>query len=240
MAPGSCAICCSLHYLASFKMNGKLFILDSTGKCSSCDGKPPDNELIKCSTCKHVFHALCPTSNDDNFICRKTFLGLFRGPSVKSNFQWHCDSCLTALEEKTVSVLEDRFDMLVHLVTDLSKEVQSLKEPTNIQVSPRSDGQTGIIPSTAGSSQSSPWSNQARLKRVKSSLVLRNKSGVINDADMSTDLQKLKALAMNNNISVSRVGHDSSGNTFVECPTETDRDRLQPQLITQDFSEKTV
>lgn len=218
-------------------MDGKLFALDRSGKCSACDNKPPDGELINCSTCKLVFHALCPTSNDENYICRKTFLGLWHGPSVRSNFQWHCDTCLTIQEEKAVSILEDRFDKLVNLVSELSVEVKSLKAPSAHQCDSMSNVRDNAIhehnPET-----SSAWANKAGVQRVKSSLVLRNKSGVV-AADRNSDLQKLKALAMKNNIPVSRVGHDSSGNTFIDCPTESDRNRLQP-LLAQDFVEKNV
>ena len=95
-------------------MDSKSFVLDPTGTCSVCNDKPSQNDLISCSTCKLVFHALCPAS-DGNFICRMQFLKLWHGPSVKSYFKWHCDVCLTKLEEKTVSSMEDRFDKLVVL-----------------------------------------------------------------------------------------------------------------------------
>lgn len=221
-------------------MDEKLFALDPVGKCSSCGAKPPAGELIKCSTCKHVFHALCSNSNDDNFICRKTFLNLWNGPSVRLNFQWHCDSCLTTQEEKAVSVLEDRFDKLVALVSDLSVEVKSLKVPSDLQGSSANhDSQTNGHSHNQDQQSQSAWADQNRLKHVKSSLVLRKKSGVSNEADRDSDLKKLKAVAMNNNIPVSRVGHDSSGNTYIDCPTESDRNKLQP-LLAQDFTEKEV
>ena len=83
------------------------------------------------------------------------------------------------------------------------------------------------------------WSNENRVKNIKASLVIRNKPGCTENSNKEADLQKLKTLAISNRIPVSRVGFDTNGNTFIDCPSVTDRNKLQP-LIASDFVHKEV
>ena len=113
----------------------KRYMLDSSGTCSTCTNKPAKSDVIKCASCKHIFHGLCPTSGDHDFICRMSFLKAWNGPSVKPNFRWYCDWCLTKMEEGEVSTMEERFEKLVNLVTDLSEEMKTLKSSLTIPLS---------------------------------------------------------------------------------------------------------
>ena len=228
-------------------MDKKRFVLNSTGACTVCEDIPSVNNTIKCHSCKLTFHGLCPTTSDDNFICKQTFLKMWHGPSVKPNFQWHCDSCLTKQDEKAVSSTEDRLDTLITMVTSLSAEVTTLKSGFNSEIEAIKTSLTSKVPiqSTQSDDESSSagrsmvWSNQKGLQRVKASLVIKNKPGSIAPSDKSAELSKLKKVAVFNKIPLSRVGYDKNGNTFIECPSITDRNNLQPLLVT-DFNDKEV
>ena len=223
----------------------KKFVLDSSGVCSVCTDSPSENELIRCATCKLVFHALCPTASDENFICRMSFLKLWHGPSVRANFKWYCDTCLTAQEERAVSSMEDRFDKLLTMFTALSADVASLKSGLNSDRNAYNTSHT--LPShtvgTQNSNVSLPvdtaWSDKKRMQNVKASLVIKQKAGISTDVDKSSELSRLKNVAVENGIAVSRVGYDKKGNTFIDCRSVNDRNKLQPLLAT-DLIDKEV
>ena len=92
------------------------FQLDPTGKCTSCAETASTQFKITCAKCAKHFHGYCSTANDTNYISKQTFMKAWHAPSVKPNFQWHCDHCLTKNEERAASKMEDRFDKLVMLV----------------------------------------------------------------------------------------------------------------------------
>ena len=135
-----------------------------------------------------------------------------------------------------MSTMEERFDKLVDLVTELSAEVKSLKSSA-VVLAVRD--QVSIECPAPATPPLSVWSNEKRVKNIKASLVIKNKPGNTSASDKDADLVKLKALAVSNKIPVSRVGFDSNGNTFIDCPSETDRNKLQP-LLANDFADKDV
>ena len=222
----------------------KRYMLDPSGTCSTCTDKPAKSDVIKCASCKHVFHGLCPSSGDHDYICLKTFLNSWNAPSVKCNFKWYCDWCLTKMEEKEVSTMEERFDKLVCLVTSLSDEMKMLK---SCVTTPASIGNSQGPLQTSSNNIGAPlvqdnttvWSNEKRVKNIKASLVIKNKPGSTEGTNQEAHLLKLKTLAVTNKIPVSRVGFDNNGNTYIDCPSVTDRNKLQP-LIAGDFVDKEV
>ena len=226
-------------------MEIKRYMLDPSGTCSTCTNKPAKTDVIKCASCKQIFHGLCPKAGEHDFICRMSFLKSWNGPSVKPNFRWYCDWCLTKLEEKEVSTMEERLDNLVNLVTGLSTEMNTLK--SSLLTNPLSaDSNQGPVQPIGNSSvvqrtqeSASVWSNEKRVKHIKASLVIKNKPGFSGDTNKEAELEKLKTLAVSNKIPVSRVGFDGNGNTFIDCPSVTDRNKLQP-LIASDFADKDV
>ena len=228
-----------------------LFLLDSTGKCATCCESPQSNHTITCSTCCKHFHGNCSAANDSNYIAKKSFLIAWQSPSIKANFQWHCDSCKTRIEEKSVSKMEDRFEQLCNLVTSLSNELISVKDSLGNELTEVKTALSKMTPLTPNGNESdhaprlnsmntSPWANKENVKRMKSSLVLKCKEGsTSNDTDKEADLAKLKTLAVSNNIPVARVGHDKNGNTYVDCPTAEGSSLLKP-LLKATFQNKNV
>ena len=53
------------------------------------------------------------------------------------------------------------------------------------------------------------------------------------------DLNKIKDIAVNNNIPVTNIGVSQKGDTFIHCPSAEARDKLQP-LISADLEDKEV
>ena len=92
-------------------MTDNPFMLDPTGKCTSCEKVPPSIETVACTSCKQHFHGICTKANDNNFICRISFMKIWHSPSRKCNFEWHCDSCMTVKEEREILTLENKLDI---------------------------------------------------------------------------------------------------------------------------------
>ena len=235
--------------------NPQPFLLDPVGKCLSCSGSPQASETVKCATCKEYFHALCEKSTDNNFICLKSFLKNWHSPSVKSNFEWNCDSCKTKKEENEVFTTENKFDQLFTLIKNLGADITEIKKDMGKDLSTVRDnvaelsssvdalkaGHSQCHVSHANNAHPSPWENKEKVKNMKSSLVLKNKDGSteVDESAQQAQRDRLKTLAVCNEIPVSRVGFDTSGNTYIDCPTPEDVSKLQP-LLTEDFKDKQV
>ena len=226
-----------------------LFLLDSTGKCSTCSESSQPNHIITCATCCKHFHGYCSVADDSNFIARKSFLIAWHSPSVKSNFQWHCDSCKTKLEERAVSKMEDRFEQLCSLVSNLTEQLSSVKNTLGTELDevktklnqitlPILNSKDDNLSPLHSATNVTPWANKEKVKSIKSSLVLKCKEGG-GTVDKEAELAKLKTLAVSNNIPVARVGHDKDGNTYVDCPTAQGSSLLKP-LLTANFQDKNV
>ena len=187
-----------------------LFQLDNSGKCSSCTKIAPTAEIIKCSTCKEFYHGTCSESDESNFICRVSFLKIWHSPSVKSNFEWHCDNCKTRREQKEVFSVENKLDQLTDMVTKLTSEVSTVKSNFTDELASVKNTIAGIPISTSSTSSvplPSPaqtvWGNQKKVSQMKSSLVMKSKPGA-SGFDKSSHLDKIQHVAVENQIPVSR------------------------------------
>ena len=232
--------------------NPPAFLLDPVGKCMSCSLSPQATETVKCATCKEYFHALCDKATDDNFICLKSFLKNWHSPSVKSNFEWNCDLCKTKKEENEVFTTENKFDKLFSLIKSLGTEITEMKSGFDKDIlsvkSAVAELSSGVGPlrdspvQHVNNAHPSPWANKEKVKNMRSSLVLKNKDGAITEVDKTAQqaqLARVKTLAVSNEIPVSRVGFDNSGNTYIDCPSSEYINKLQP-LLTEDFKDKQV
>lgn len=200
------------------------FELNLAGECLSCKKKDtPHTEAITCDTCKKMFHAICPSAtNKQDTICNVSFLKLWQSSSTKNNFKWHCDTCLTDMETAKSASLEAVVHTLVQKVSDLTNEVQQIKQPQAVC----SDNSTSAFaPVTYGGS----WSDPKAVQNLRSSLVIKP----VADADgkkSTVNLENVRKIAVDNNIPVSKVGVSANGNTFIHCPSSAARDKLQPLL----------
>ena len=222
-------------------------MLDPTGKCTTCGESPQAGQTITCATCCNHFHGLCSAANDNNFICKKSFLSAWHSPSVKANFQWNCDSCKTIIEEREVCKMENKFEKLYNMVSALSNELTSVKDTLGDEINVVKTALSSLTSSETSSdipqlqnmpNSNSPWFNKSKVQNMKSSLIIKSKDGSTN-SDKEADLAKLKTLAGSNKIPVTRVGFDKNGNTYVDCPTAEGSSLLKP-LLAANFQDKNV
>lgn len=105
-------------------------INNTTGECSTCK-KKITNEKIKCVQCEAHYHATCSPTDP---ICRITFLNTFHTSTIKPNFTWTCDACLTRLEENKVSSLSEQLGALKTTIDSLvkAKPVDKSEEITTL------------------------------------------------------------------------------------------------------------
>ena len=183
-------------------------------------------EIITCCSCSNNFHALCTSVKEKGKgICNMSFLKLFLTPSTKSNFKWFCDGCLTKFENTKTTTIEERFTVLAAQIVDLFKEVNNVKDI--VSSSKKTYCSSEHCDSTVKTSFT-PWSDGNRVQNMKSSLVIKHKSG--DTAGDAADLSKIREIVVQNNIPVSNVGVSKNGNTFINCLSVESRDELQPLL----------
>ena len=213
--------------------------MEPDGKCTSCAQPALNSETITCCSCFGKFHAICSSTGKQQGICNQSFLKLFLTSTTKSNFKWFCDTCLTEFEAKKVTTLEEKFTVLADQLTSLSREFQDVKQAISTNDKSTDDNSSKCCGKTTcghGVSQPTPWGDENRVQKMKSSLVIKHKTG--DSEKVPTDLNKLRDIAVANNIPVSNVGVSKNGNTFIHCPSVEDRNKLQPllseQLITKD------
>ena len=219
----------------------QVFNIDKQGKCKTCSQAVVTAEIITCCSCSERFHALCSASDKTNYLCNKTFLGLFLGASTKLNFKWFCDGCLTKFESSKVATMEDKYGELVSQMSEMTKALNAVQNDvleikkssaeavTNASVSVKQS--TGYTDTVSGVETN--WSNHNRVQNMKASLVIKQSSGT------EPDINKLRELAIKNQIPVANVRISKKGDTFIQCPTSKDRDKLQP-LLQADYGENKV
>ena len=175
-----------------------------------------------------VYHALCPSAaNKQDNICNATFLKLWHASSTKANFKWYCDICLTEMETTKCSSLENVVHTLVKKVSELTNEVQKMKQPENSPVPNQPSGLPPVMHSGA-------WADPKSVQNLRASLVIKP-----NDKKDKVNLESIRKIVVDNNIPVSKVGVSTSGNTFVHCPSVAVRDKLQ-SLLESDIPNQTV
>ena len=135
------------------------------------------------------------------------------------------------------SFAEEKYDELVSQVSKIAKDLNEMKKSVE-----SSEFNSALVsterPANCNHSVTgqSAWCDAQRVQNIRSSLVIKPKSGVVTPAP---DLNKIQNIAVKNNIPVSKIGFSQKGETYIHCPSAEDRDKLQP-LLCQDFSDKEV
>lgn len=218
-----------------------MFKLDPKGICETCIKKALDSEIIRCHACQFYFHAICDSDegNGDDFIAKKTHLGLHKMPSTKKNFMWKCNKCLTVDEANQAATVKDMVSSLLERFNLLESNLESrLKEEINTQVKQEFERLTAsqseefvklsasistIVPDPAKAS--TVWNNPAKVEDIKASLMVRpDKDG------KPVDREKVKKIILENGVPVNKVVVSSSGDTFINLPNNKSRDKLRPLL----------
>ena len=139
--------------------------------------------------------------------------------------KWFCDACLTKFEVSKVATIEDKYGELVSQISKMADALSEVKKDVGEMKSSAVQ-----VQANTGNTVTSDWSNHSRVKSMKASLMIKQKPGC-----QAPNFNKLREIAVKNHIPVSNVGVSQKGNTFIQCPTPEDRDKLQP-LIQADFT----
>ena len=241
-----------------------MFLISSEGECESCKDKAKEKEVIECRHCDKKFHALCNISDKSNKICNTTFFGLYL--TTKPNFKWSCDECLTREEENKASSLHDQMVLLTRSVQNLEKKVntpdEQIREAVKQQVTKEfADVKSSLLEkneeckekfmeavrsqvseelkhlTTAVKDHPKPelgtvWDNTVKVDNIRSSLMLKP------DSDGNPmDIKEVKKIVVDNGIPVNSIKVSSKGETFVNLPDKSSRDKLTPLLQSQETFE---
>ena len=208
----------------------KQFLIDGSGKCSSCAQDVSQSDILVCCSCSLSFHALCTSVEKQNYLTTASFLKTYQ--KAKDNFKWFCDECLTKFEVSKRATVEDRIG---HLVEQVSQMAQNMNELSNTVSTLKASQPNSCL--TGSTKVNNVWSDAQRIQSVKSSLVIKPVAG--DTAKTGPDLAKLKDIAVKNHIQVSNFGKSKTGNTFIHCSSAADRDKLRP-LLAESYSDREI
>ena len=189
----------------------------------------------------------------------KTFLTTFK--ALKSpNFIFLCDACLTKREQLEASSLKEQLASVVNSVSELAKEVKSLKSkvnlsPTNVvtEVLPAQMRECNHTENTDKSNPNIQIKNNnegskelnadeeldadSTLKEGSSKERGKNISKLISKASLCNrtngkpiDVDKFKEIATTNSIQVRKTISKPNGDLYVELPNQEIRGKLLPML----------
>ena len=235
----------------------KPFELNETGLCSSCSKKITE-EKLQCTQCETFFHGTC--SVGDPLCTNKAFLRWFNTTSTnKLNFTWRCDECITLSETDKVATLSQQLSALreaVQGLTNKTKSVDDLKEGLETKMDKEFNMLTESLNSSITSQmveirkelalpkkveadpayEGTVWDNRERINNVvKSSIMLKPDT-----QGNPVDQKKLKAVVIDNGIKVDKVVVSSTGDTFINFPSDNQREKLAPLLQTNNINNNVV
>ena len=225
--------------------------IDNVGVCSQCTKKIGD-EKIKCTHCDAYFHATC---NSADPICRTTFLKTFHGNTIKRNFTWSCDDCLTFTEQNKVATLSQQIAGLNQTVqklvashskdgikTLMDREFTQLTEFVNTEIRNRiTEVATTLskqfvalkseltnnlpVPIQPPNVSGTVWDDSDRLKKVKSTMLIKP------DAEgKKVNPKEVRKIVTREGIPVDSLVEVQNGNVYVNCPDKQSRDRVSDLL----------
>lgn len=230
----------------------KPYEISEAGLCFTCNKKISE-EKIKCTHCDKYYHATCSQTDP---ICRVTFLKTFHQSTIKPNFTWSCDDCLTLSEQNKVGTLSDQISALRLAVDKLTKEksennLQSLvkdefallTEVISSEIRVRLTEVKTELHSKFNNLQSELSENLPTLATVnvaKAPITPWDNTQKIEEIKSSLlvktsgghpiDINKVKDAAVDNGIPLDSVVVSSAGDTFVNLPNEASRRKLEPIL----------
>ena len=187
-----------------------------TGKCSTCDKEPANDDSLHCNVCRSYFHASnCLEEHKDKKPCSATLLKNIR--TASANFRWMCDVCSTHFEQDSCSTVENTAITLTESVNKLSSQMELMKSDM--------DTKLAEINLKIPSSSLNVWTNESRTSSMRSALLIKP-----DEHGKSVELQVIRDLAMKNGIQVNKATVTNTGNTFINLPSTSNRDKLTPLL----------
>ena len=93
------------------------FKLDpSNSTCPNCKEVSQAVDNLQCFLCKGVFHAACPTMEEDEKVGTRSVINQFNRQSTKKNFKFFCECCLTNFEKDIASDDTRRLNTLKYMI----------------------------------------------------------------------------------------------------------------------------
>ena len=230
----------------------KPYQLTEAGLCSTCNKKISEDK-IKCTHCDKFYHATCSQTDP---ICRVTFLKTFHQSTIKPNFTWSCDVCLTLTEQNKVGTLSDQISALRLAVEKLTKDKaeNTLKTLVNEEFALLTEVITSDIRERLAmvktelhgkfdnlqSELSEKLATSTTVNAGKAQTTPWDNTQKIEEIKSSLlvkptggqpiDMKKVQDAAVNNGIPLDSVVVSSTGDTFVNLPNEASRRKLEPIL----------
>ena len=99
-------------------------------------------------------------------------------------------------------------------VADICCDLKSIKSAVSAGYHMNTD-KSAAETSSDDMNNENVWNSTEGLRRVKSSIVIKNTS----DINKPVDISFLKDITINNRIPVNNVGVSKDGNTFINCPS---------------------
>ena len=130
--------------------------VNGSGECEGCKTNVNEADVLICSDCKTVFHAIC---GEETPFGSKTWINNFKKVKV-CNFLFACDICVTKREQNEASSMKQQMAALTSSVATLVKEFELLKEE-NAKQKERKEGKEV---------EKNVWSNTEKIQNMKSSL----------------------------------------------------------------------
>lgn len=193
----------------------------STAECSSCKKVTGERDVVCCKACHNYFHGNCPESTSDNKIGTKTLITNFTSNSTPNNFTWSCGICITHIEQQISSSVQSTATTLGEAVNRLTSQMDDMQTNIDSKLSKvQSNIPTGV------------WQDKPRLSNMKSSLLIRpDKNG------HPVELPAIRDIAVKNGIQVSKTMVTNSGDTYINLPNASCRDKLTPLLQSSSVAE---
>ena len=101
------------------------FKLGDDGTCPSCNKMATPTDQLQCFWCQHIFHVLCTNATGDNKIAKKT-VSTFQSSTLKRNFTFLCDCCITSLEIQKSSSDTNRLNCLETKVSGFENKLDEI------------------------------------------------------------------------------------------------------------------
>ena len=202
--------------------------IDQQGNCVDCNLAVTKSCQLQCADCEQTFHAACKNLDKDDTQCTPTFLGLFHANSTKKpNFSWTCNTCATSKDTAHKVAMTQQIDKLSIQVSQLSDAVATIVGKVD-KMNTLTPGKPP--PGPTADLSTNPWSDPSAVQRIRSALVVKPHLAT-GGADVK---KKIAKIVVENNLQVHSIGVSSTGNTFVNCPSQPVRDELQQKLREDD------
>ena len=193
--------------------------VNGSGECEGCKTNVNEADVLICSDCKTVFHAIC---GEETPFGSKTWISNFKKVKV-CNFLFACDICVTKREQNEASSMKQQMAALTSSVATLVKEFELLKEE-NAKQKERKEGKEV---------EKNVWSNTEKIQNMKSSLHIKSKGKEVN-------LVKIQEIAVKNGIQVSKTVVKENGDVYVDLPNAKNREKFTPLLNDEEFAEHEI